>query len=197
MKTKMSKLILLSLGLFFMVYLCFDVYTNSKQKNESRMIGIYWGAFDPPTEAHRAIILASLKTIPLKKIFVIVNNHPYKVYDYSLEVRLHMIKQIMPMNRENIEILWQDDINKLNYPALRKRIEGPLCAIAGYDAYKAWLDFSKPEERALYDAIAVIPRGDEPPILFDDNAFLLPIDAAYKNVSSTKVRENSSYQIIY
>lgn len=62
---------------------------------------------------------------------------------------------------KNVELLWQDDTHKLDFSVLREINLDPLCAIAGYDSYKKWVDHSTPQERSLYDAIAVIPRGDE------------------------------------
>ncbi len=153
------------------------------------MIGVYWGAFDPPTEAHFAIIYASLKDIPLKKLYVIVNNNRYKNYSNSLEDRIKRLEKMIHSSEiKNVKILWQDDEHKLDYEALRERIKDPLCAIAGYDAYQSWAQYSTPEERAMYHAIAVVPRGDDLPVLTDHNAFVLPIDYVYRYVSSTKAK---------
>lgn len=169
--------------------LCFSF--NHTQINN--LTGVYWGAFNPPTGAHAAIIAASLKEIPLKKLIIVVNNHSYKNYAYPLEIRLQLMKEIIDSNDiEKVEVLWQDDANKIDFTALRKITSEPLCAIAGYDAYKKWIDYSTPQERSLYDAIAVIPRGDEIPVLFDEMAFILPINSIFQHVSSTKVRECNS-----
>lgn len=152
-------------------------------------IGAYWGAFDPLTEAHLAIIVRAINEIPLRKLIVIVNNHSYKSYQYSLAERLRMMKVILEQHGlEEVELLWQDESHQIGATALRKMTQGPLCAIAGYDAYKKWIAYSTSQDRSNYDAIAVIPRGDEHPVLFDKTAFLLPIDSKYKDVSSTKVR---------
>ena len=166
----------------------FSFSFNHTQINN--LTGVYWGAFNPPTGAHAAIIAASLNEIPLKKLIIVVNNHSYKDYAYPLEIRLQLIKEIInPNDIEKVEILWQDDVNKLDFVALRKMTSAPLCAIAGCDAYKKWIDFSTPRERSLYDAIAVIPRSDDIPILFDEIAFILPINSIFQYVSSTKIRE--------
>lgn len=173
-----------------MAIFCWIIYVNNKNETNGDMIGIFWGAFDPPTEAHQEIIRVSLQKIPLKKLFVVVNNNQYKKYTYSLSDRLKLMKQIIAANNlKNVELLWQDDTHKLNYVAFKQFTHDPICAIAGYDSYRTWVKYSNPQERVLYDAIAVIPRGDEPPLLFDQNAFLLPIDSTYRYISSTKVRE--------
>ena len=175
-------LLISTVGILVSVF--FTLKTDVKE-----FTGVYWGAFDPPTEAHSAIIAKAISDIPLRKLVVVVNNHPYKNYKYSLTERLHMMKIILQQHGlEQTELLWQDESHQMDAIALKAMIQGPLCAIAGYDAYKKWITYSVPQERSHYDAIAVIPRGDEAPILFDRMAFLLPIDSKYKNVSSTKVK---------
>jgi hypothetical protein len=79
----------------------------------------------------------------------------------------------------------------MNYQALSQRTSLPLCAIAGYDAYKKWAQYSHAEERGHYRAIAVVPRGDEPAILFDEQAFIMPIDHSLSHVSSSEKRRNT------
>lgn len=161
------------------------------------MTGVYWGAFDPPTSAHEAIITTSLNEIPLKELIVVVNNHSYKNYTFPLEKRLEWIKEIVRSNGlKNVEVLYQDDKHKLDFAAFKEMHVESICGIAGYDAYKSWIQYSTPEERALYDAIAVIPRGDDDPILFDKAAFILPINPVYKYVSSTAVRESLNLQAL-
>lgn len=169
-----------------LIYFFFTIKTGVKE-----LTGIYWGAFDPPTKAHSAIIAKAINDIPLRKLVVVVNNHPYKNYQYSLTERLDMMKIILQQHGlEKVELLWQDESHQMDAIALKAIIQGPLCAIAGYDAYKKWVSYSALQDRSHYDAIAVIPRGDEAPILFDKMAFLLPIDSKYKDVSSTKVRNS-------
>lgn len=124
---------------------------------------------------------------------LVVNNHGYKKYTYSLEERIKLIKQVIDHESLNkVEILYQDDENKLDFGALKHRINEPLCAVTGYDAYYKWVTQAEPENRAHYAAIAVIPRGDEIPLLFDSNAFLLPIAPEYKYVSSSRLKESAS-----
>ncbi|MBS0655670.1 MAG: adenylyltransferase/cytidyltransferase family protein [Verrucomicrobia bacterium] len=161
-------------------------YAYPRQSPARGMTGVYWGAFDPPTVAHQEIISIALKELKLKKLIVVVNNHKYKNYRDSLERRLDLMRKVI--SGTDVELLWQDDEQKVDYAFLRSRIQGPICSIAGYDAYRSWIQHSSPEERKRYDAIAVIPRGDETPLLYDENAFLLPIKEEYRHVSSTKVR---------
>jgi nicotinic acid mononucleotide adenylyltransferase len=175
----------ISVFLFVTLFLLTSFSVNRAISSE--MTGVYWGAFDPPTEAHAAIIMDTLENLSLKKLIIVVNNHAYKNYTYPLGMRLEMVGEIVCL-RDNVEVLWQDETHTLNFAALKNIIKGPICGIAGYDAYKKWIRYSNSHERACYDAIAVVPRGDDPPILFDKNAFLMPIDPKYKDVSSTRVK---------
>lgn len=166
-------------------------FTADSKKISKECVGVYWGAFDPPTEAHLAIIIKAANDIPLKKLIVVVNNHSYKNYAYSLEERLHMMKaSLQQKGLDQVELLWQDASHQIDFLTLKAMVQEPLCAIAGYDAYKTWSASSASQDRSRYEAIAVVPRGDEEPILFDQSAFLLPIDPRYKDVSSTKVRDS-------
>jgi nicotinic acid mononucleotide adenylyltransferase len=149
--------------------------------------GIFWGAFDLPTEAHIAIIKNSILNLPLKKLIIVVNNSPYKKYKNPLNTRLQMMEGIIRQcDRKNVELLSQDESHPVDFKVLKEITEGPLCAIAGYDSYKRWVLHSKPHDRSCYEAIAVVPRGDEEPILYDKMAFLLPIDVKYKHISSSR-----------
>jgi len=182
-QNKFSYIVLITLIAIFCCGFC--------RTSSPNMTGVYWGAFDPPTGAHAAIIVAAVNDIPLKKLIVVVNNHQYKNYTYPLAIRMQLIGEIIQSNGlENVEILWQDDTHKIDFWALRKMTLDPLCAVAGYDSYKKWVDYSSPQERSAYDAIAVVPRGDDQPLLYDENAFILPINEIYKHVSSTQIRES-------
>lgn len=186
LKNKVKKI-----SIFLLTSTIVSVALYIAQATPKKLTGVYWGAFDPPTEAHAAVMISSINDIPLKKLIVVVNNHSYKDYAYPLEMRLQMMKSIIQSHGlEQIELRWQDESHKLDFMALKKITQEPLCAIAGYDAYKKWVAHSMPQDRFCYDAIAVIPRGDDIPILFDKAAFLLPIDSKYKDISSTKVRDS-------
>lgn len=172
----------------FLFTLCYYSFFPS-QKQE--MTGVYWGAFDPPTTAHKAIIEAAIAELPLKNFVIVVNNHSYKNYTFSLEKRLSLIEEIiLPYRNENILVVYQDDTHKMDWKALKELFPGPLYAIAGYDSYKKWTPNSTKEERALYDVIAVIPRSGTPPLLEDQNAVILSIPEEFAHVSSTAVKSS-------
>ncbi|MCX6990311.1 MAG: hypothetical protein NTX49_04525 [Chlamydiae bacterium] len=156
------------------------------------MIGVFWGAFDPPTKAHGAIIDAALKLPSIHHLLVVINNHSYKNYFLGIEERkellLQMIGHYIP---EKITLLYQDDEHPMNFADLEKITSKPLCAIAGYDSYVKWAERCSEKERANYKAIAVVPRGDAHPDLLDETAFLLPIDSSLKHVSSSDYKRDS------
>jgi cytidyltransferase-like protein len=154
------------------------------------LIGVFWGAFDPPTKAHLKVISEAIDKLLLEKLIIIVNNHSYKKYTYPLELRIQMLEnELDPKLLTDIEILYQDDSHKIDYLFLSKKYKKPLCAIAGSDAYLSWKNHSTKRERELYDTIAVIPRGTTPFELEDSNAILLTLDKEFRHISSTQVKK--------
>jgi cytidyltransferase-like protein len=157
-------------------------------------VGVFWGAFDPPTAAHIEIISACLKKLPITQLIVIVNNHHYKKYTFSLQDRIQLLESMLSSSdRMKIELVWQDDLNQIDYAELRRRTDGDLYAISGYDSYKSWTKYSTESERLLYKAIVVIPRGNDHPFLYDKNAILLPIDPCYQHISSTQWKQDALF----
>ena len=149
---------------------------------------VFWGAFDPPTEAHYAIIDAVLAHRKVHDLIVVVNNHSYKNYMFPLMTRLQQLERVC-LAKKKVRCMWQDDQNPCGVHQLKQLTRSPLCAVAGYDAYQQWLKSGcVSRDRGLYQAIAVVPRGNEEPILFDDHAFLLGIGVRYRYVSSTLLR---------
>lgn len=161
----------------------------------TRMVGVFWGAFDPPTRAHIAIIKAALSLSCISHLIVVINNHSYKEYTFPLAQRRELlIEEIGPGLLDKITILVQDDAQPADFSHLISISSLPLCAIAGSDAYIRWHSYSTSSERNLYTAIAVVPRGDQKTTLLDENAFLLPIDPILKDVSSTQQKQNSRFE---
>lgn len=173
----------------FLLIFLYILPAHSMLKKHGELSCVYWGSFDPPTLAHKAIISYALHEIPLKKLMVIVNNDQRKKYRYSLEKRCCMLRKMFK-GEKNLEILTQNEQDSLNYFKLKAERGGALCAIAGYDSYKKWVISSEKEKRSLYDYIAVVPRGKEEPVLKDGNAFILPISPHYHDISSTLVKNS-------
>ncbi|MBS0585093.1 MAG: hypothetical protein JSR76_02185 [Verrucomicrobia bacterium] len=149
---------------------------------------VFWGAFDPPTEAHYAIIAAVLAHQKIEDLIIVLNNHNYKNYLYSLEIRQQLL-QSKYATENRVRFVWQDDQNEYRYERLQLLTRRPLCAVAGYDAYKQWLKNTDARElHRQYQAIAVVPRGDEVPVILSARTFLLKIDLRYRYISSTMMR---------
>jgi|GEM_PF-2872825 len=163
-------------------------------KEEEFLIGVFWGAFDPPTKAHIAIVEKALTLPFIHHLFIVINNTSYKEYSLPPENRKEeLLRALAYLHSEKITILEQDDQHPLNFAALEKITSRPLCAIAGYDAYVRWVGYSSAQERSHYKAIAVVPRGDGKPELMDANAFLLPIDPSLKHTSSSQSKRDSRF----
>lgn len=155
------------------------------------MTGVFWGAFDPPTKAHLAIIERALSLPSIHHILVIINNHSYKNYRSSLQERLDQMTILLSdWIPQRITLLSQDDTHPMNFAKLSTLTTSPLCAISGYDAYLKWAQYSNDIERSHYASIAVVPRGDTPAVLFDEQAFLMPIDPTFKYTSSSNEHRN-------
>jgi cytidyltransferase-like protein len=158
---------------------------------DKSMTGVFWGAFDPPTKAHIAIIEKALSLPELRHILIIINNHSYKNYRSTLQERLDQMTILLSnWIPHQITLLTQDDAHPMNFTKLSTLTNLPLCAISGYDAYLKWAQYSSDIERSHYASIAVVPRGDIPPILFDEQAFLMPIDPTFKHTSSSQEHRN-------
>ncbi|MCB1114200.1 MAG: adenylyltransferase/cytidyltransferase family protein [Chlamydiia bacterium] len=153
--------------------------------------GAFWGAFDPLTSAHKAIVDTAIKEIELDRLYIVVNNHPYKNYTYPLEERIKAWRSWLDLKGfKQVELLSQDEAHLWDREALEAKSGQKIIAIAGYDAYQRWRAGAKKEALQNFDKIAVVPRGNEPPDLFDENALLLKIPEAYRYVSSAKVKKD-------
>jgi cytidyltransferase-like protein len=181
------------LGVLIILIMCSQCSSEKKIKDEAmnEYFGVYWGAFDPPTPAHLAIIEKSLKIF--EGLIIVVNNGSYKNYSLLPHKRIEIIKsKLNQMKKNKILFIIQDDENPVTYSTIKKRMKKKICVIAGYDSYSNWS--KKKDSPIKYDSIAVVPRGKEKPILFHENAFLMEISSKYRNISSTKLRALDVYR---
>ena len=148
----------------------------------------YWGSFDPPTLAHKIVILKALSLF--KEVIIIVNNDSKKKYTAPIHHRINMIKLMLNnIDQSKYQILTKDDNN--NYNSLKNVTNGKLYVIAGFDAFKQWLETHSFSQLKNYDGVYVIPRYKKynHRILTANNIFILPIPNYYQNVSSNNIRE--------
>jgi cytidyltransferase-like protein len=157
--------------------------------NIATKTGVLWGSFDPPTLAHKTIILRMLKLFD--NCLIIVNNNIKKNYFSSLIHRINMLNEMLGKRHGKYKILVQDDTKANNYFNLKKTITGLLYIVVGVDALQAWLKFNDANSLVRYDGIYVVPRATDIHIDFSSfsKVFLMEIDSIYQNISSTKVRK--------
>lgn len=153
--------------------------------------GVYWGNFDPPTLAHKEIILQALETLQLEKIFIVVNDFKSKSYNATINDRTAMIKLMLYGLEEKVQVIAQNESAKADYQTLKKAASGKLYAIAGQDSYDKWI-LSPGLDFANYDGIVVVPRGRKSKINIPSDLtsklFILEIAPRYRYFSSTKIR---------
>jgi nicotinate-nucleotide adenylyltransferase len=154
--------------------------------------GSYWGNFDPPTLAHKEIILQALETLKLEKIFIIVNDFKTNSYHAPIFDRIAMIKLMLYGLEEKIQVIAQNESAKADYRTIKKSVSGKLYAIAGQDSYEKWqlssgLDFEN------YDGIVIVSRGRRSTINIPQDLksklIILEIADRYRYFSSTKIRD--------
>ena len=157
-----------------------------------KRIGIFWGAFDPLTKAHIAIIEKAFCELFLDSLVIVVNNHSYKHYHLPLEKRIDDIQATLSQEiKKHIQITYQDDKRQADFAFLEKTYKGSLCAIAGSDAYLRWSKMTPQKDMALYETIAIVPRADDVLISLEPNSQILSIDPCYKYISSSHLKKNA------
>ena len=154
--------------------------------------GIFWGSFDPPTLAHKVIILKMLDLF--QEVLIIVNNNLKKQYFSPVNHRINMLHNMLALGANKYKILIQDDTCNNNYFNLRKTTTGALSVVAGMDAMQIWLKTHAINELANYDSIYIVTRAgytsiDLAKLTNLPNIFALPIDDNYQHISSTAVRK--------
>ena len=196
------KIYVILLSLFGLVYSANakdSVSCNSNEENKYQFysdikIGIYSGTFDPPTKAHNAIIRSAIKNLGLEKLYIFVNKNGEKNYKCSSQERVAMLQLMLEDLQDKVVIIAQASDNKRSdYLMIKKILNQKIIHITGEDSYQRRL-FVKPENRVLFDVIAIIARDTDQDkavdIKLEKNAFYLPITSneSIESISSTKTR---------
>ncbi|HXF91069.1 MAG TPA: hypothetical protein VNJ29_03975, partial [Candidatus Nitrosotenuis sp.] len=164
-------------------------------ENNNIKYAIYSGSFDPPTLAHKEIILQVLKQTGVKKLYIIVNSYNQKTFKASVEERMKMLELMLEEVKENIVIIAQDSPNKKSdYLMLKKIINEPLMLICGEDSYRRSLKIPD-SQRVKFNSVLIIPRYSpedtkEDKLTLEPNAKYLSINVDFLKISSTQIRNH-------
>lgn len=177
---------------FCLVFFC---VVSSASALQPPKYAVYSGSFDPPTLAHKAVIESILMDKSIERLYVVVNRYTSKTFKGSLQQRVKMVEMMFedePAKSERLIVIVQDSPNKMtDYLVIKKILRSPLMLVTGQDSYVKSLNI--PEElRVKFDAIAVIPRGEDSSIdknKLEENVKVLNIDKKYIHVSSSLVRQ--------
>ena len=150
---------------------------------------VFWGSFDPPTLAHKAIILQMMTTF--SRVLIIVNNSSAGKYFASATDRIRMLQAMLTEQQDKYTILIQADDHQNDYAALRTQFDN-LYVVAGADAVQNWLLAHDVNELLQYDGLYIVARDPNIylPIKNFANVFSMPVPLEYNKVSSTLVREH-------
>lgn len=127
-------------------------------------IGVYWGAFDPPTLAHTAIILQSFNIFNLSLIYIVINAYKGKCVTSNVDIedRKNMILLALKEMNPNLEIekikIVSQTAEEYNYDKLKKTLNSndTLYAIVGADSFVKFHDACKE-----LDQVIVVKRDVE------------------------------------
>lgn len=171
----------------------FHPLTLSSLGHLKGIYAIYWGYFDPPTLAHKEIIMQSLKQLGVDKVIVVLNNAKASDKNQTADInqRFKMMDILLQEYKDKVILVIQDEGEKADYHTVKKHIEGRLYAIAGQDSYEKWAQYEK--NLAAYDKIVVVPRyvpdSKQPFVsIMPPNVSILNIAMNLYTCSSTKAR---------
>lgn len=173
--------------LFLAVLFCAHRFLSA---NNSQLIGVYSGSFDPPTMAHHKIILAALQEQQFDQLIIYVNQFGKKPYQANPLERKKMLEIMLEDQADSISVIIQSNPDKrIDY----RNIQGSdhrLALIIGEDSYFKRLTL--PEiQKIPVDKIFVIPRASVYTALQQalvPNAQIMYIPNI-DGISSTKIRQ--------
>jgi len=175
----------------------FLIFISNLASALAKPVGVYWGFFDPPTIAHREIMVQAIDRLNLDELIIIVNEHKTKSASISSFDRVRLIKDMLPDRLlDKITLLNQDEDNMVDYFSLKQNIKEPLYVIAGQDSFDRWMQENKQVNLAKYDKIYIVPRGTLAlkPISKHKKVATLSLlgESQYYEVSSSKIKNSES-----
>eukprot|EP00924_Labyrinthula_sp_SR-Ha-C_P015303 snap_masked-scaffold_9-processed-gene-13.70-mRNA-1 protein AED:0.97 eAED:1.00 QI:0/-1/0/1/-1/1/1/0/179 len=149
------------------------------------MYFVYWGVFNPVTNAHLKIIQTIFSQYNPTKIFIVINTYKSnQPVEASPELRREMLLSTLSTSQvQKVEILIQNSY-EYSYDQLKSEIDGqPLTAIVGADSF-----VKNHELCSNLDSLLVFSRSHE----IDSLLSLYPnasfVDFPYPQISSSTVR---------
>ena len=164
--------------------------------NSNARIAIYTGSFDPPTFAHKQLIVESIQRLNLNKLYIMVNTYSdEKNYKTSADERVYMVKTMLDEYKDKIIILKQNSYNKgRDLQFIRSITNEPMIQITGEDSYLKMQKIKS--QRINFEKIIVIKRPIncmtnkvvDTPVL-EKHAEFMNLKNSHNLVCSGKVRE--------
>lgn len=165
-------------------------------------IGVYWGTFDPPTQAHFNIMQNAIIQGKLDKLIVVINDNtgPKHYYTPGYD-RATMIRKMLwnsdtkspieLMKKNHIEIIVQTDDYKVDTKLIEKMNKDAwVVPVVGQDSFVSSAKYCK-----AYEEVIVAPRGEDKEELVRTmkehdlhNIRVLELGSTFLTVSSTEVR---------
>lgn len=159
--------------------------TSTTNPISKELIGIYTGTFDPPTNAHKAIMLLAIEKYHVDQLYIYVNISGTKDFKTSYLEREAMISGMLGKNISKVKIIPVLQENKELVIAAVD--EGPGIQTLQFSGQDSFDTMPADVVRARNRRWVVIPRGDTP-VNIPENSnvdVLKPID----DTSSSEIRK--------
>ena len=165
-------------------------YEDPKLESSQKLMAIYTGSFDPPTKAHKEIILKSLEKGQFDQFIVYVNQFGKKKYKASVEDRKKMLEIMLKDHLDKVAITIQTQGDKRTDFRKLRGLQSQLTLVVGEDSYQKRLLLPS-IQLAECDRLFVIPRNAKSKILAHESSPDLEVIPLEKEIfiSSTAARE--------
>lgn len=171
----------------------YDLALQEQNEDSKRKVAIYSGSFDPPTRAHKEIVLQALDLGKFERLTVYVNQFGKKKYKASIEDRKKMLEIMLADYSDKVSIAVQSHGDKRTDFRKLRGVNNHLTLIIGEDSYQKRLQLP-PLQIAECDELFIIPRSPDSNMSFDlpqSGVTVIPIRSAAL-ISSTNARAKLS-----
>jgi nicotinate-nucleotide adenylyltransferase len=160
------------------------------EPDESRVIGILGGTFDPPHNGHLALARAALEQLPIDRLVVLVAANPgHRQVFAGPEDRLRLAEAAFESLPAEVVL----DDNAFTVDAVRGGRFGDALFVVGADEGAAFPSWKEPDDVLRWVKLAVGTRsGYPPPDLEPYGDRVVSFELASPPISSTEVRERAA-----